>query len=1210
MALYYDTDTFHDIRRDIDEVINNTGTISKQQRDEIVSSYDENPQEYVKEYQEYMTAREGGYGDEDDWRSPGEYMTDIAGTAIGEVAEGVIDVGEAILPEAVTEKITSVSDDVAEYLPEGVKQFWASTFDPYHGEGLSADISEGVGTVASYLIGGGPAVKIAGNVIKGTMGAQKATGKLANALKWGVGGTVGATLVEDPSKENYVNVISDYMKKNSPDTYEEYKDTLETLAVDPNDPRALQYVNALFNNLAFEGVFGAALGAAGTVAKPVVNRFVDAVHKIGNSKTVTQSTPVSRMMGKLSRNLSSRFGTDDTMLEAVIKKDSASKAAMTRASGWTEQLEEVLKRDNLNDQPYLENTVDRALAGDKDALSRLTRDSQEGAEIVVGMRQSLDDLSTAVNKTMIKENTKLSAKVDANKGTYINTAYELFDNPGYSLKNVSDDIRVDAERYLRDKVGIEESAIPQLLKNLTDGKKNKEEILKTFSEMGAGTSQPMRKKKDIPIEIRRLWGEKKNPYSNFSRTYEKLSSFKAQGEFANDVRAHMLSKGIAKEGLDVPQGLKGYAQPEDYAEDLGEAYAKMRPGGMSDDFINPLEGLYADKNYANFIREGTDVKGMSQNPSALGSLLRTWLKLKSASQYNATVLSSTTHGRNVMGNAAIMIANGMLPTAKNWTKQFKLTGNRLRKLNNKDLSESLAQLQELGVVDSSVKANTIRRVAQDAYNNDYDHFLKKSTIKKTGKALDKAMDVYQAEDDFFKIIHFDKTMQYLKEAYPQINEDALKRMAAQRTRDMMPNYALVPKVLKRLRGAPVGDFMSFPAEMMRTSKNLVKYTLQDMTSGNNKLRNQAYKRLAGMSLVGTGGYGAIDYTANVNDISEDQRQAINRVVPRWERDTAKVFMGPIKKDYRGNVYVDYYNMGPLDPYEYLKTAARTTMRLMQEDKPWDMERALDFGLEIGDKLFAPYLGTSMMTEAFVEAFKDAEGKEGADYALSLATAFAASGGETLTPGFINTLNNRRKFEVAKANEKGDPEYNLFGLRFGGSSLFDEPTGREVSKWGSKLNPESSDFGAFMGLKENTLDITAGMKWQIRDALKTIRSGTSPVFKILSEYNVRDPNEVVKKYVEGQENKLEGYKKLRDKMLAYSELYPDLVTDIERALGQFSGGKKNKKEMQAIMDALQNVFRSDDLPIGGVRRALDGTGAPIPYDRIREIKEKLDFTEIE
>ena len=563
-----------------------------------------------------------------------------------------------------------------------------------------------------------------------------------------------------------------------------------------------------------------------------------------------------------------------------------------------------------------------------------------------------------------------------------------------------------------------------------------------------------------------------------------------------------------------------------------------------------------------------------------------------------------------MGNVAIMIANGMLPTAKNWTKQFKLTGNRLRKLNNKDLSESLAQLQELGVVDSSVKANTIRRVAQDAFNNDYDHWLKKATVKKTGKALDKAMDVYQAEDDFFKIMHFDKTMEYLKRAYPEISEDALKRMAAQRTRDLMPNYALVPKALKRLRGAPVGDFMSFPAEMMRTSKNLVKYSLQDMTSGNKVLRNQAYKRLAGMSLVGTGGYGAIDYTANVNDISEDQRQAINRIVPRWERDTAKVFMGPIKKDHRGNVYVDYYNMGPLDPYEYLKTAARTTMRLMQEDKPWSGERALDMGLEIGDKLLSPYLGTSMMTDAFVEAFKNAEDKEGGDYALSLATALAKSGGETLTPGFIKRLNKRREFELAKANERGDPEYNLFGLRIGGSSLFDEPTGREVTHYGAKFNPESSDFGSFLGLGENTLDITNGMQWQIRDALKTIGRGTSPIFKTLSEYNVRDPNEVVKKYLEGQENKLEGYKRLRDKMLAYAELYPDLITDIERGLGQFSGGKKNKKEMQIILDSLRNIFRSDDLPIGGVRRALDATGTPIPYDRIREIKEKLDFTEIE
>ena len=269
-------------------------------------------------------------------------------------------------------------------------------------------------------------------------------------------------------------------------------------------------------------------------------------------------------------------------------------------------------------------------------------------------------------------------------------------------------------------------------------------------------------------------------------------------------------------------------------------------------------------------------------------------------------------------------------------------------------------------------------------------------------------------------------------------------------------------------------------------------------------------------------------------------------------------------------------------------------------------------LEIGDKLLAPYLGTSMLTEAFLDAAREEPdpNKEGIDYAVDVATTFAKSIGESVTPGFIKTLNNRRKFEIAKAKERGDPEYNLLGMRFGGSSVFDEPTGKEVSSWGGKLNPGSTDFGAFMGLKENTLDITEGMRWQIRDALKAIDGGTSPVFKILNEHNVRDPNAVVEKYIEGQENKLDGYQRLRDKMLAYAELYPELIPDIERGLRYYSGRKKNKKEMQKILDALRNVFRSDDLPMGGLRRALEGTGTPIPYDRIREIKEQLDFTEIE
>lgn len=45
----------------------------------------------------------------------------------------------------------------------------------------------------------------------------------------------------------------------------------------------------------------------------------------------------------------------------------------------------------------------------------------------------------------------------------------------------------------------------------------------------------------------------------------------------------------------------------------------------------------------------------------------------------------------------------------------------------------------------------------------------------------------------------------------------------------MPNYNLVGRTLKRARSLPVGDFMSFPSEMVRVSKNMTRDTYNDIT---------------------------------------------------------------------------------------------------------------------------------------------------------------------------------------------------------------------------------------------------------------------------------------------------------------------------------------------------------------------------------------------
>ena len=58
--------------------------------------------------------------------------------------------------------------------------------------------------------------------------------------------------------------------------------------------------------------------------------------------------------------------------------------------------------------------------------------------------------------------------------------------------------------------------------------------------------------------------------------------------------------------------------------------------------------------------------------------------------------------------------------------------------------------------------------------------------------------IYQAEDDFFKIIHYLKSLDTIKKSktFGKKSLEEQKDAAAQRTRDLMPNYNLTPRFVK------------------------------------------------------------------------------------------------------------------------------------------------------------------------------------------------------------------------------------------------------------------------------------------------------------------------------------------------------------------------------------------------------------------------------
>ena len=58
------------------------------------------------------------------------------------------------------------------------------------------------------------------------------------------------------------------------------------------------------------------------------------------------------------------------------------------------------------------------------------------------------------------------------------------------------------------------------------------------------------------------------------------------------------------------------------------------------------------------------------------------------------------------------------------------------------------------------------------------------------------------------------------------NEEYLKKQSAKLVKNNIPNYAFVSEFIKGLRKLPVGNFVAFPAEIMRTGTNIVSNSIR------------------------------------------------------------------------------------------------------------------------------------------------------------------------------------------------------------------------------------------------------------------------------------------------------------------------------------------------------------------------------------------------
>ena len=229
---------------------------------------------------------------------------------------------------------------------------------------------------------------------------------------------------------------------------------------------------------------------------------------------------------------------------------------------------------------------------------------------------------------------------------------------------------------------------------------------------------------------------------------------------------------------------------------------------------------------------------------------------KALSQVAKTILAPVTHFRNIFSATGFSAANciffenpavvgrafadafGPLQTGAPIKRTIgKLTGTTF---DEAAANKRYRKLLDLGVVNSQVQLGDVKNLLRDVrfgenlnLEKPLESIMKKLTAgtgRKVKGFFKGAEDLYTAEDDLFKIANFAVERLRLKNAYTsagrKVTEDFLDQEAANIVRNTVPNYAYVSDTVRALRRLPLGTFMSFPSEILRTTTNIAQRSIR------------------------------------------------------------------------------------------------------------------------------------------------------------------------------------------------------------------------------------------------------------------------------------------------------------------------------------------------------------------------------------------------
>ena len=432
-----------------------------------------------------------------------------------------------------------------------------------------------------------------------------------------------------------------------------------------------------------------------------------------------------------------------------------------------------------------------------------------------------------------------------------------------------------------------------------------------------------------------------------------------------------------------------------------------------------------------------------------------------------------------------------------------------------------------------------------------------------------------------------------------IEEDSLgalvKNLAADSTRNNIPNYEYVGEAIKTLRKLPLGTFVSFPAEIIRTGFNTLQSSMRLMSMA--ETRAQGLRRLTGV--VGTGAalpVGAVELGKQLSGFSAEDMEALRRFVPSWSTNGLLVPTGTDEET--GNL--QYLDLSYIYPYESLLKPAVTMFNQLQEGESTDeamTKRLLDGGIISMKELVKPFLQEAIYTEAFLDLV--ARGGRSRDGSAVFRDEDPV--GEKLYKGTMHILETFAPGSIKQTRRIRD-------------AFLTKP-----DKYGKVYDLQDELPGIF-GFRNIELDVDDSFKFMVSDFNKRISSARATFLGDVLRGGSLSSDEILQQYYGAENQRFKAFQDFRKDIQAAERLgikRRDLLTQLDRV------PKKNRNALLTNRyipyepsDKVKLLFYQNELNIAretgkpienNFQRAFSPINSYLQTNTGKSLSDSLDFS---